>query len=527
MAHDLDEHEARRPGSPEETAPAEDAGPDVARAAGRGGLAIGFAKLYFILIGFVQQVLLTRVLGGSGYGAYSTAMAYANIADNVVITSSIQGVSRTVAAAQPDEQPGAQRRVLLVHAALAVPIGALFFFLAPLIATALGAGHVATHVRVAAIIVFSYCLYTPFIGALNGRRRFVAQASLDVVYATLRTALLLGGGLLFAARGEAPLGAVAGFAAAAACIVPVAALVAGLGRRRPGAPSLRAYLSFVTPLALGQLFLNVLLLSDLPLVRRFAAEVDPTAIAAGDLTAGIYKGAQLFALLPYQLLLSVTFVLFPLLAKADSEADREAVRTYVRAGVRLSLLIAGAMVAVIVGLGPRLLALALAPEIAAPGGRTLRVLALGEGAFALYGISTAILSSLRRERWTMMLNLGASVLMAGAMFVIVPGAALGAPLAERAALAMCLSLGLAAILAALLVFRVTGAFAPLSTFLRVSVALGVTAAAGVFAPVSGKVAALGLAVALGVLYALVLFVTRELGREDLALVRRIMGRRAD
>lgn len=514
---------------PREEAPeaprAEEPAGDVARSAGRGGLAIAFAKVYFILIGFVQQMLLTRVLGGVGYGAYSTAMAYANIADNVVIASSIQGVSRTVAGAKESEQGGAHRGTLLVHAVLAIPIGVVFFFLAPWLATRLGAAHVAGHVRVATVIVFSYCLYTPFVGALNGRRRFVAQASLDVLYATVRTALMLGGGIVFAAKGDAPLGAVAGFATAAAGIVPVAALVAGVGRSGAGAPKLGAYLSFVGPLALGQVFLNVLLLSDLLLVRRFASLADPTAIAEGDLTAGIYKGAQLFALLPYQLLLSVTFVLFPLLAKAHADDDVAAVKTYVRTGVRLSLVIAGAMVAVIVGLGPRLLALTLAKDIAEPGGATLRWLALGEGAFALYGISTTILSSLHKERWTMVLNLCAFLGMVGAMFAIVPGAPLGAPIAERAAIAMCASLGVAAVVAALLVLRVTGAFAPLSTMLRVGLAFAVTAAAGIFAPVQGKVATLGLAAVLGVVYAVALVATRELGKDDLGMVMRVLGRK--
>ena len=40
--------------------------PDRAVEAGRGAIFIGAAKVFFIVSGFVQQVLLTRLLGSGG-----------------------------------------------------------------------------------------------------------------------------------------------------------------------------------------------------------------------------------------------------------------------------------------------------------------------------------------------------------------------------------------------------------------------------------------------------------------------------
>jgi stage V sporulation protein B len=71
----------------------------VTRTAGRGGLAVAFAKVYFILQGLVQQVILPRVLGLDGYGALASALSIAGIAYNPVTSTSIQGVSRAVAQA--------------------------------------------------------------------------------------------------------------------------------------------------------------------------------------------------------------------------------------------------------------------------------------------------------------------------------------------------------------------------------------------------------------------------------------------
>ena len=56
------------------------------------------------------------MLGAEGYGAFSRVLAIANVADNVVITSSIQGTCRTVAEATHEEEAGAQRGALRIHA---------------------------------------------------------------------------------------------------------------------------------------------------------------------------------------------------------------------------------------------------------------------------------------------------------------------------------------------------------------------------------------------------------------------------
>lgn len=505
---------------------------DTARSAGRGGLAIAAAKAYFILIGFVQKTLLTRVLGAEGYGAFSSVMAIANVADNMVITSSIQGTSRTVAEAKPDEVAGAQRGTLKLHAALALPIAGIFFLVAPLVGTLSGAPHVAPHLRVASLIVLGYALYTPLVGTLNGRRRFVAQAGLDVTYATMRTALMIGGGVLLARQAMPAMGAIGGFALSALLIVPIAAFVAGIGKKGPGAPPLGAYLWLIAPLAVGQFFLNTLMQSDITLLRWFASQaatgaglVGAEAAEAADRTVGVYSACQLFAFLPYQLLLSVTFILFPMLAKAHGEGDEEAVRSYVRTGIRLSLILTGAMVAVLCGLGPGLLSLAFRPEIAEPGGRTLRILALGQGAFAVYGITATVLSSLHRERWTMALNFVATLLVAGAAFAIVPGAALGAAMAERTAMATSVALFAAAGIGGLCVKRLTGALVGPLTVVRVLVALGAAAALPMLLPLHGKLVTLAMSAVVGAVYLVVLLVTGELGKADLAMVMRVVGRK--
>lgn len=503
---------------------------DVARTAGRGGLAVAFAKLYFILIGLVQQVILPRVLGLHGYGALSSVLSISSIAYNPIVSTGIQGVSRAVAQSPDAEQAPAIRRTLSIHAVLALPLGLGFLLLAKTIGEAAGAPHLVGALRIVSGVVLFYSLYTPLVGVLNGQKRFLWQAGLDMLYATIRTAALVTGALaLGGPLGGAVAGASGGFVAASGLIFLIALGVVGIGKRGAGGPSVKQHLAFIAPLMLGQVLLNLLLQADLTLLRAFAAD---SARAAGlgpeaaDPIVGAYRATQLFSFLPYQLLIAVTFILFPMLATAYRDGDREAVTRYVRAGVRLALVLMGLMVSVTSGLSGPLMRLVFPAQAAELGARSMQLLTLGFGAFAVFGILTTVLNSLKREVASMIVTAVAFALVVALCFLRVRGTVFGAELLWRTAIATTSGLSLATVCAAFLVYRTAGAVAPPTTLVRVVSAMALTIVLGRFLPHPGKLMTLVYAAALGALYMVLLLVTRELGRADLATLKTVLGKRA-
>ena len=61
---------------------------DRARTAGRGGVAVLGAKLFFLVVGFVQLPLLRLVVGLTDFGALAQAiLVVSNMVNNVVVTS--------------------------------------------------------------------------------------------------------------------------------------------------------------------------------------------------------------------------------------------------------------------------------------------------------------------------------------------------------------------------------------------------------------------------------------------------------
>jgi stage V sporulation protein B len=497
---------------------------DVSRQAGRGGLAVASAKAYFILAGLVQQTALPRVLGLDGYGALSTVLSTASVAYNPVVTTSIQGVSRAVAGAAPGTDAIVLRRVLAIHVGVATVGAAAFFSLAEPLGRLMGAPHVVPGLRVLALVLLAYGAYAPLIGALNGRRRFVAQASFDVLAATLRTALLIGGAVLFM-RGGAPLAGVAGaawgFAVSTGLVLVFALFAVGVGRAGASSYSRRSHLAFVGRLLFGQAVFNLLLQADLMLLRRFGAEAALRAglpVTAADGWVGAYRATQLFSFLPYQFLVAVTFVLFPMLASARRDADSAGVARYVENGLRLALLVAGAMVSVTSGLSGPLLRLVFGPEAAVRGAPALEVLSLGFGAFAVLGLLTAVLTGLGRERASAWITFAALALVVLLCFTTVRGAPLSQDLLLRTAISTSLGILIATVSAAVLVRRTAGALVSARSFVRVVLALGVAIAVGRLLPIGAPFwvipAALGV---LGV-YAITLLVTGELERSDLEFV---------
>lgn len=501
---------------------------DQTRNAGRGGLAVAGAKIYFILLGLVQQIVLPRVLGLNGYGALSRVLSLASITYNPITTMSIQAMSRTVVQAAPEELPGTLRKVMTLHLVFGVAVATTFALLSPWLAATAGAGHVEGPLRILSGVLLIYSVYTPLIGVANGQKRFLVQAGFDIMSATLRTlGLVLGAIVAQRSLHGGPAGSAVGFVVSGVVVTVLAASVIGVGRTGSTSLKLSSYVGLAVPLLLGQVLLNLLFQADLTLLGRFASEGAARAglpLDRADALVGAYRATQLFSFLPYQILIAITFILFPMLAGAAKSQDRDAIARYVRTGLRLSLVIAGAMVSVTSGLAPRLLALLFGAEASALGGRALSLLAVGFGAFAIFGILITVLNSLGRERQSMWLTAFAVTVVVSLCFGRARGAAPGEELLWLTAQATTIGLAGATLVAAWLVYRAAGALVPPLTLVRTVAALVVASLLARVAFPPGKLMTLVAAAITPCFYVAVLIVTRELGRADLDIVRRVLKR---
>ena len=506
--------------------PGLDRSPDAtARESTRGVAVIMLAKAWFVVTGFAQPLLLTRFLGTEGFGLYGVVLNSVSILNNVVVAGSIQAMSHAVT----EGGASALRRGILIHIALGALLGGGFALAAGLLGRdVLHDPSLPPLLRVGSIVVANYTVYAALVGALNGRRRFVAQAGLDMTFAALRTGLILVAAWAFGVRG-----ALSGFALASGIILVTAlALTSGdlRGRAEASAPRedfaafSRKYLRFFAPVLVYQLALNLVLQVDLLVLKGTLARVTDATPEAINRLAGVYKAAQTFAFLPYQLMIAVTFVAFPVVSRATLDGDRETTRSFVHGAVRFSAMALGAALSVLAGLPLGVLRLAYKPEFHVGAG-ALRVLALGQGAFTLSVIGTTIiLAAGRTGAATGLMAFTLAAVVAGDVAgILLSSGGVSALVGTAAGTATACALGLAAV--GVYVHRNFGGFIALKTALRVALCTVVAAFAAGSLPLSGKVGTLIAAAVTVAIYAALLIVTGELGSEEAAMARRIVARR--
>jgi O-antigen/teichoic acid export membrane protein len=497
--------------------------PDRAVEAGRGALFIGFAKGFFMLAGFLQRVLLARVVGPAEYGAFSVVNNAISTVNNTMVQGTIQSVSKFTA--EDDARAGAvQRAGLKMQAVLGGLVALAVILAAPVLARFVKAPEHVPLFRLVAAIPLIYAFYAVYVGTANGLRKFHVQAGFDVGFSTAKTILLLAGAMVGRWLGHSVAGAFLGFIGAALVILVVAGRTIGM---RPGERTFpaRNLVVFMFGVAIYTLLINLALNYDLLLLRRFAGAVVPGAPA--DALAGAYEAVRNLALLPYQALLVVTFVIFPLVSRATFAEDRAATAAYVRQTFRYALLL-GAALAVVLSARPAVLLAILYPPAYGVGAAALPILAAGIVALALLSIGCSIVTASGRPDIAIFLVALTLAVGSAAAFAIVPAAAPGPAMLRAAAAAT--ALGMLAGLVAVLVYlwRRFAAWPPLASVLRVGLAVAVAVGLGRVLPGAGKIAGLAAIAASAAVFAAVLLLAREFGatdREKFAKILRVKRNR--
>ena len=495
---------------------------DRAVEAGRGALFIGFAKAFFMVAGFLQRVLLARVVSPAEYGAFSVVNNAISTVNNTMVQGTIQSVSKFTA--EDDARAGAvQRAGLKLQLVLALAVAGGFVLVAPMIAKFVNAPEHVSLFRLVALIPLLYAFYSVYVGTANGLRKFRLQASFDVGFSTSKTVLLLGGAVIGRMLGHSVAGAFAGFIAAALLILIVASRSIGMRGDKQTFSSGRLF-AFMGGVVVYTLLINLALNYDLLLLRRFAGQAAPGAPA--DALAGAYEAVRNLALLPYQALLVVTFVIFPLVSRATFAEDREATKAYVRQTLRYAIIL-GAAVATVLAARPAGLLAVLYPKAFVIGAPALPILAAGVVALALLAITGSIVTASGRPDVAIGL-VGLTLAVGSAVaFAIVPGSAPGPAMLQAAAVATAVGM-VAGLLAALLyLWRRFSAWPPPWSVLRVCAAAVLGVALARLLPGTGKLVGLAGCAASAIVFAASLLVLREFGatdREKFAKILKLRGR---
>jgi stage V sporulation protein B len=491
--------------------------------AGRGVIYIALAKLYFMVAGYAIYFSLPRLLGSEVlWGNYLLVVGLVSIIDNVIVTGTIQGVSKFTA--QDDTlADGVKRAALKVQVVLGGGLAALYVGSAPLIASWERDPGLTSLYRLSAGIMLCYAFYAVFVGSLNGLRRFGRQASLDVSFATLRAALILGA----AAAGWGVAGAIGGFVSAAFIILVVSVVVVRLPRGEARFPAREIWM-FMLQLFVYTFALNMIMRVDLFLLKRLVGELSglTDVVARAELASafsGYYGTAQSLAFIPYQAILAVAFVIFPLVSRSTFEDDLATTQAYVRQTLRLSLIFVVG-VAVVFMANPEAVIAVPYPAKYRIGGPALRVLSAGMVCFSMFTIINTILNGAGRTHLTIISGVTTFGLAAVSNWLLIPHAGTPEDALVWAAYASSASMAVGMILSAALLYREFRAGFPALSLIRAALALAAMLGLGTVIPEVSKLVTLGECILIFVAFFVVLVVTREFKAEDVAKFKRVFSR---
>lgn len=503
----------------------ETSAPAKSQGVGRGALWITAAKVFFIVSSYGVQLALPRLLGSpEAFGTFSTVMSIVSMLTNVLIVATVQSVSKKVSE-NPTVSTQSTRQGLWIQLSLGLPLSALFIMGGPWFAsTVLLDPKLGLPFQIMATVIFAYALYAALVGTLNGLQRFSEQAKLDITFSCIRTAGLLGGALMGVrwlgnTQIGGVLGAFSGFALASLLILWIAFLKVGGGTSVTAIPW-RSWFGVMVPLWLYQLFINLMMQADLAVLKRTATEVgiaqgrsmaDAAAFASG--LSGLYRAAQTFAFVPYQLVLSVSFVIFPLISSATSAGDHVRAQSAIRQAYRITWLGLIAIAAPLAGASTGVMKLAY-PADYTSGGIALRVLVFAQCMLALFVIGATALSSSGRP------TTAASVAGVCVCLLLIATRSLirfgndESSMLQWTAIGTCLATTLAFTLATLFVYKLFSAWIPLRSFIRGIAAGAISFFVSQLMPTHSKLLTLFALVAGGLTYVTMLWMTREVSFSD-------------
>jgi stage V sporulation protein B len=469
---------------------------------GRGTLYLMISNGVFLLSSYIIHFGLGRYLGPEVYGLFGVVL-YLMTTVNLLLTSGFpQSASKYIA--EDNARLGSIiRHSFRIQALLSLLIFAVYFGLAGVIANLLNDPALIPYIRISAFVIPAYAIFFIYSGGyLNGMRQFGMQAKASIGGSIAKIV----GVIILVWVGLSVNGAILGYLFGA-----LVGLLLAWKYLRPIERGNKDFewaklIKFGIPATLFAVMLLLLMSIDLFVVK---------AITVGDTDAGLYTSATTIARLPYFLFAGLALTLLPSISRSTAIGDVKLTSTYISQSLRYMLILLIPGILIISATSAGLVTLVYSSRYI-EAARPLSVLAFGLGLIAVFNVLCNII-----------MGSGKPSLALGIALPLVPiDIALNIALIPRygllgAAIATTL-IGFAGMVAAAayVLWRFKTLIATKS-LLKICIASAVVYAIALNISLSPFLLPL-LYIGLFVLYTGLLFVMKELKKEDIETFKRIM-----
>lgn len=467
-----------------------------------GFVSLAFSQLVFLVSGYIIHFWLGRRLGPAGYGTYGVILYLLSLVTLFLTSGVPEAVSKRISGSNIPAS-SIIRAGLKVQLLFSFVIAILFYASSGAIARSLHDLSLAPYLRLAAFSVPLVALYAITVNVFNGLHLFRRQGIMIATYGIARLILIIGFVYAFHLWG-----AVWGFILAPIVVIAFAAFGFPDVRHGPRYPTW-SILSFAFPVIFFTVALNTFMNLDLFVVKSLVQSED---------AIGFYTAASTIARVPYFVFSTLGMVLLPVVSGAFREDRHEEATGMVRDSIRLVFLLVVPLVAIAAALSKPALAI-LYSSAYTSGFVPLSLLLIASAGITLFYIISYALNGAGRP-WTPML-------------VTLLGVAVDVPLLLYATShygitgAATVSLVISFLLIVFIARPLWKHFGSVISFVTVAkvllTSLAVSSLAFVVKP--SVLLAPFLALALVIVYFLALYFMKELSRDDIdRLIRILPGR---
>jgi stage V sporulation protein B len=292
---------------------------------GRGAVYLIAANVVFFFSGTIIHLGLGRYFEPAEYGVFGVILTLMS-GINVILISGFPAAVSKYTAEDSARQGSIVRHARRILVLLSLLLFAVYFGSAPAIAGLLRDPQLAPYIRVSALAIPAYALYSVYLGCLNGLRFFGRQATVSIIVSVVKMAavfalVVLGLGLN---------GAVLGYV-----LAPLAGLLLAwkfVGKTRGACADFewRRLVKFSIPVTLYSLALLLLISVDLLAVK---------AIMGDGAEVGYYTSATTIARVPYQAFIGLASTLLPSISMATSRGEHWLAARYISQSMRYMLIL--------------------------------------------------------------------------------------------------------------------------------------------------------------------------------------------
>lgn len=467
---------------------------------GKATIYMTISSIFFIISGYVINIWLGRFLGPELYGIYGVTIALWSLVTIVLVAGVPQAITKLISTNQ-SETDNILKSSIILQIISAVVFTLIYYLLADFIASLLNDSKLSEYIRLSSLIIPTYTLFSLFNNYYNGQQKFGIQASMNLIYSIIKTVLSVVLGYFLLLKGVM-------IALILSPILPLILFMKIPKMRLKSYPYKKILMLSITFVGFS-IFSTAQTSLDLFFIKT---------ILQSDQLAGFYTASQNISRIPFYIINSLSFVIFPVIAFNITNNNNEHNKQVISNAIRYACLILIPLAFIISATSNQLIDL-LYTNIYAEASGSLSILIIGTIFYNLLFIFSYILNGAGKTLTSIYICILGNIVTIILCIILIPVYSL-----VGAAISTVIGCLIAMILAAIFVYRqfnilvsIKSLMKIVSSSLLVYIIAKYIVISAIYIPI--------LYILLGIIYIVCLITLKEITKKDYKLVVSIVPKK--